>query len=366
MNPTGSRAPPDRGAVLARTVVESLQHLSRGATSALVALALAGSWLATYLAGGAKVFPSHFFYVAILLAAARLGYPAVIVTAVSAGVIAGPLLPADVPEGTSQSSSDWLARGGFFLGIGLAMSMVTRGLRASLQREGALARAERYLAEQKVAVLETVAHEFRTPITIIGGAFQSLRRFDRDADRDQDLLDAGSAATRRLSDLVDGSLAAIEAGGDSPGESAQVDLIDTCREVARGLEALGGTYRVRIQARPHRPKWHGDPQVARVVLRCLIDNALKYSIKPEEVEVVIEGSGSEVEVRIRDRGVGLGDRPDLATDAFVRGRVDATRGRAGLGLGLATARAMLENGGGELELREREGGGTEVIARFAS
>src|SRR6266542_1092265 len=92
---------------------------SPGRGIAIVAVLLGLSWLVSYVLGGAGRVPPHWFYVPILLAAARFGLPGAAATAVVAGLVAGPLLPLDVATGTRQHFLDWSARLGFFLGIGL-------------------------------------------------------------------------------------------------------------------------------------------------------------------------------------------------------------------------------------------------------
>lgn len=364
MEQSEPRAGVDRGVTLANSAVDGLQRLARHTAALIVAASLAVSWLAVYVAGGAGVVPPHFFYVALILAAARFGYPGVIATALSAGVIAGPLLPSDVAAGTSQAASDWLARTGSFVGIGLVMAAVVRGLRTSLERQAALARAERGLAEHKVAVLETVSHEFRTPITIINGALQTLHRVDLDPVQRGEFLDMAEASVTRLSNLVDAAVVATEATAGPPGELRSIDLVEMCHEIARDLASIGGRDRVGVQPRHRQTPWRGDARAARIIVRCLIENALKYSPANEAVEVVIARAEALLEVRVCDRGPGLADRDGLRTHALVRGDVDATRGQAGLGLGLATARALIERVGGELDLVDRDGGGTEAVARF--
>jgi len=83
---------------------------------AIVAGLLGLSWLISYVLGGAGQVPPHWFYVPILLAAARFGLAGAAATAVVAGLVAGPLLPLDVATGAQQHVLDWSGRLGFFLG----------------------------------------------------------------------------------------------------------------------------------------------------------------------------------------------------------------------------------------------------------
>ncbi len=126
------------------------------------------SWLVSYVLGGAGRVPPHWFYVPILLAAARFGLPGAAVTAVVAGLVAGPLLPLDVSTGTQQHLLDWSARLGFFLGIGLVMGAVIVRLKGSLEREIALAREDRDLAlRESEATLRAVFAASPDMITMV-------------------------------------------------------------------------------------------------------------------------------------------------------------------------------------------------------
>ncbi len=136
---------------------------SFGRALAIVAALVALSWVVSYALGGAGRVPPHWFYVPILLAAARFGLAGAAVTAVAAGLVAGPLLPADVAAGTPQHLMDWLARLGFFVGIGLVMGTIVVRLRSALRDELALAQTHRDLAlregEQRTAAIIETASE---------------------------------------------------------------------------------------------------------------------------------------------------------------------------------------------------------------
>jgi len=118
------------------------------------------SWLVSFLLGGADSVPPHWFYIPILLAAARFGLRGAVITALAAGILAGPLLPADVATNEVQPLADWLGRLGFFTGIGVVMGTVTVGLTSAMQREIELTRdashsALRHSEERTRSILES-------------------------------------------------------------------------------------------------------------------------------------------------------------------------------------------------------------------
>jgi PAS domain S-box-containing protein len=127
---------------------------------AVVAALLFASWLVSYLLGGADRVPPHWFYIPILLGAARFGLVGALGAAIAAGLLAGPLLPADVATSETQPLADWLGRMGFFVGIGAVMGTVTVGLTSAMQREIDLTRtsgdlALRHSEERTRSILES-------------------------------------------------------------------------------------------------------------------------------------------------------------------------------------------------------------------
>ena len=98
---------------------------------------LAVAWVASYAAGGSHTAAPHLFYLPIVLAAARFAWPVVLATAVTAGLLAGPALPAEVSGGLHQRPEDWLLRVVMFVLIGSVLAFLIRGrhepLRTTMQ-----------------------------------------------------------------------------------------------------------------------------------------------------------------------------------------------------------------------------------------
>ena len=151
---------------LARGALRGLVGTSLPAATAIVVLAMAGSWAATYLMGGADTVVPHWYYLPIVFTAARFGPVAALVVAVAAGVLAGPLTLVHVNSGIEQEATRWLSRTAFFVVIGQLMAglvspaLPTAGeeLRQRRQdralREG-LERGEFFLVYQPIVDMRT-------------------------------------------------------------------------------------------------------------------------------------------------------------------------------------------------------------------
>ncbi|NEZ03957.1 EAL domain-containing protein [Wenzhouxiangella sp. XN201] len=107
-----------REEILAYRALRASVGLSRRASLSLIFIGLLVSWLLSYVTGGAEVLAPHWYYLPILFAATRFGPLAALIVACMAGVIAGPLTPADVETGRPQELVQWLSRAGFFILIG--------------------------------------------------------------------------------------------------------------------------------------------------------------------------------------------------------------------------------------------------------
>jgi PAS domain S-box-containing protein len=118
-----------------------------------VAVLLGLGWAFVLLAGGSQHVTTQWFYVPILLAAMLLGPLGTLLTAVIAAVIAGPLTPADVQGHLFESPALWIARGCFFVGIGMLVSWLIERHRDAERRFQTAENAYRGLVEQLPGVV---------------------------------------------------------------------------------------------------------------------------------------------------------------------------------------------------------------------
>ena len=340
-------------------VVEALGRMQAGRGVIVIAITMIVGWLWIFSAGGASHVPPHWFYIPILMAAVRFGIPGALVTAIIAGVLAGPFMPAEVKLGTHQFLSDELFRALWFLVIGGLMALILARLKESLSREAEIARREAELATHKAAVLATVSHEFRTPLSVILGSAKMLVSQGGRPELETALLDGMLASARRLNDLVTTVLAVSE------GSLSHAELIEAPASLHEIVSMVTSRMHARDSTRVHVDVGDvvvvTDPGVLESLLRQLIENALKFSApKPVEVTATRQ-SDSSVQIVVADRGPGIDPQfLSRAFDPFTQGDASLTRTSAGLGVGLFVARRLADYLGINLDLGERAGGGAEA------
>jgi two-component system, OmpR family, sensor histidine kinase KdpD len=208
----------------------------------------------------------------------------------------------------------------------------------------------------KTAVLRSVSHDLRSPLTAIGTASEMLsdpqERLSA-GDRDE-LLASIREQARRLDRLVSNllDLSRLEAGAASP--VAELWTVDEL--VGRALEAIGADGdRVVVSLPEECPAVRADAAQLERVLVNLIENALRYSSSADSVDVRAVVDGGEVVVSVSDHGPGL-ERVDREA-IFEPFRVGSGAGERGSGLGLAIARGFASLNGGRLWVRFTPGRG---------
>jgi len=222
------------------------------------------------------------------------------------------------------------------------------------------AEAFRQADELKTALLATVSHDLRTPLTTIKAlAHQLAARGEEDAlsiEEEADRLNGFVADLLDLSRLSAGELPLrLEL-------DAVDDLVATTLDRLRGRSA-GRTIRVSrldhdVSEEPILFARFDLAQSQRALVN-LLENAIKYGPPAEPIELWIARVGDRVRLTVADRGPGIPDEErTLIFEPFYRPK-GARPDVGGAGLGLAIARRIAEAQGGSLTYATRAGGGSE-------
>jgi signal transduction histidine kinase len=337
--------------------------LARGRSASLlavgaIALGLGVCYGLTMALGGTTVVSTAWYMPMILLAAARFRYPGAAISSAVATVLAGPLSSL----GYAEAPSLWLGRGFVFLIVGLVTAALFDQLAAGRERELELAELERDLAVRQAAVIATVSHEFRTPLTVITGVARTLETHGMVTAEGASLLGGLSDAARRLTDLVNTIGAVLDdAGNEAFVRPETVIMRDLLAHVVMTLGVRDAENRVTIRIAPEAEIFVSDRELLGQLLRHLVENAAKFSPRDEPVEIRADRQGQRLRVRILDRGPGIDGALIGSLDPFRQGDHSMTRTKQGLGLGLFAADRLASVLDGSIKFLDRDGGGTEVV-----
>ncbi|HLY17908.1 MAG TPA: ATP-binding protein [Bryobacteraceae bacterium] len=230
--------------------------------------------------------------------------------------------------------------------------------RARALEEAAHAEAARQSELLKSALLDALAHDFRTPLTSIKAAVTSLLgQPPQDADRE--LMTIINEEADRLNRLVAEVLemVRIEAGKLRP-EKKPHDVGEIIHAALAEFQPLLHERSVDVRLPAAMPEADVDFEFIQQVLKQLLDNALKYS--PPQSPMVISARAGEgrIVVSVADRGSGIDEQEQLRVfDKFFRAREHRFR-VPGTGMGLAIAKGIVEAHGGRIWVTSEPGQGS--------
>ncbi|HTW37186.1 MAG TPA: sensor histidine kinase KdpD [Steroidobacteraceae bacterium] len=240
--------------------------------------------------------------------------------------------------------------------IGIAVERVRLAERAEAVRVA----AER--ESLRNTLLASISHDLRTPLAAMAGAGGTLAEHGPALDEPTRASLARSIETkaREMSELVSNVLDLMRL------ESGQVVLRRDWQMLEDLAEAALGTLAPRLAAYSVETRWpaqlppvYVDATLVVKVFANLLDNIVKHTPPGTRVVIAAAADGAFVRVTVDDDGPGLpaGD-PARLLEKFQRGNEEGAA--VGVGLGLAICKAIVEAHGGEIEARNRVGGG----ARF--
>lgn len=210
------------------------------------------------------------------------------------------------------------------------------------------------------AFVSVISHELRTPITTILAGSRILRRRVRSAPLAADLAADIEAEADRLARIVEDLLVLSRL------ERRNLEIAQEPVHLSHLVERIVASESRRWPNRTFVGPGHVGVAVARgeetyveQVLRNLLSNAAKYSPEGSTVEVAVEADGPRTTVRVLDEGPGIA-REELHKLFTLFYRSPSTAAAAaGAGIGLFVARRLVDEMGGEMWVRPRDGVGSE-------
>lgn len=222
--------------------------------------------------------------------------------------------------------------------------------------ETALLQAQAIQQEQR-QFIATVSHEVRTPLAVIDATAQNLNReTPATAVRSKARVEKISQATKRLSILFDDYLNDERFELFSQGiVPQQTNILPLLKDAVEAAQSLSDRHLFEVEADPGMHVWV-DPYGLRLILRTLVDNAVKYSPAGSHIVLRAASNAAGWQIDVEDNGASISEEERAQVfDRYFRGR--ASVNRVGTGIGLALARRFAEQHGGTLQLICPPGGG---------
>jgi len=273
------------------------------------------------------------------------------------------------PVGTFmlEDPENWIALFVFLVVsvVGSRVSVMARE-RAALVGQRQEADRMRQSAELKSALLSSLGHDLKTPLTAIRVATDNLRANWASDEERREQLDVVVSEVARLNRLFQNivDMARIETGSVAPAPE-WVDLADIVDAALQQAAQALGTHPLDLQL-DATGAIRVDPRLTAAALAHVLENAGQYT--PPETPITVSGrfDGRELRLQVRDRGRGIAAE-DLQNlfEQFYRGS-GVRRRSFGTGMGLAIARGLLAAQGGRVRVENHPGGGAEFTMTIPS
>jgi two-component system OmpR family sensor kinase/two-component system sensor histidine kinase QseC len=227
---------------------------------------------------------------------------------------------------------------------------------------GLLQRLGQTLDVQRAFVADA-AHELRSPLTALKLQLELLQQAPDTAARDAATRELGAGITRAAW-LVEQLLALARNEPGAPGlPFAAVDLAEIARAALAATvpQALARGTELELQAET-AVRLQGDATSLLVLVRNLVDNAVRHAPRQSQVLVRVAATPQGAELVVEDAGPGIpsGER-ERVFDRFYRRNPAASEGS---GLGLAIVRTVATRHGASVSLSDSPLGGLRVTVRF--
>ena len=334
------------------------------ALSVLIVLTVAVALYALGVTPGHVAVTAPFLLVVVLIAAVW-GREAAVVASLASALLFNYLI---IPPANTFSVPT--ADEGFLILSLLSVALIVgtwkdRTLRVERQvRE--LAASEKL---QKI-LLDTISHDFKTPLTAIVGSLSSLavegHRLN-DYDRKELIETAYQQATwlnKLISDVLE--MTRLEAG-TARLRREPASILDLVRQAQSQVREMIGERPSRIDIPPDLPPMAMDTVLMSHALANVLENAAKYSAPDAPIEVVAQAADGHVVLAVSDWGIGVpaDDLGRIFEKFYRRDHLkDPSRPADGTGLGLAIAKGIVEAHGGRIWAERRSEGGVTVRLRL--
>jgi hypothetical protein len=220
---------------------------------------------------------------------------------------------------------------------------------------------ERKLNQLQTQFIRTVAHEYRTPLSIILICSQMLESNVEQLDREKQLRNCHKIknSVKYMVGLLENVWLFKQAeSGQLKLNPAHLDLEQFCRQLIEQYQLIcrEGQEIQFICRGKHRTAWV-DEKLLQQILGNLLSNALKYSPDGGTVSLTMTCKNNRIIAQVRDQGIGIPveDQPHIFEPFHRATNINAIRGT---GMGLAIVKKAVDLHGGEISVKSKVGVGT--------
>jgi len=226
---------------------------------------------------------------------------------------------------------------------------------------------EKELGSLRTRIITRISHEFRTPLTVIMGSTQLLKKATQELLEERKLkhfFNIEHAIGQMLQMLEDALVISDAESGNLTCNPTMLDVEAIARELVEELQQkLNGKHTVELSVRGKDTHARLDEKLLRLILSNLLSNAVKYSPQGGLVNLDAVCEGGQGIFRIQDRGIGIPpeDRERLFESFYRSKNADDIQGT---GLGLAIVKKSVDLHRGEIAVESQVNVGTTFTVKL--
>ncbi len=214
------------------------------------------------------------------------------------------------------------------------------------------------LDELKTDFYTAIAHEFRTPLTVIMGMNENISNNEKE----KQLIRRNSENLLQLiNQMLD--LSKLESG-DLTLNKINADIVAYMRYLTESFYSLATDRGVRLTFYSEAKSVRMDYDEVKIqhIIYNLLSNAIKFTNEGGKVILHLKRVGNQLVLKVQDTGNGIApkDLPHLF-DRFYQGENSRKNSQVGTGIGLTLTRQLVELMQGEIKVESQEGEGTDFV-----
>ena len=201
----------------------------------------------------------------------------------------------------------------------------------------------------KYEFINTVTHKFRTPLTYIKWASETLSKAQNLDDLHKQVENIQVANTKLvgLTDLL------VQASGTEGGYRYYMEKVDISSVVREVVSSLDGSMRKKhLDLRQNvEPNLYADADITRIkfVIQVILENAIHYTKENGTIEISMKRNNADILFSIRDDGIGMTkDELSLIFSKFYRGKEAKLADTEGMGIGLFISKEIIGRHNGKI------------------
>lgn len=217
-------------------------------------------------------------------------------------------------------------------------------------------------------IIDVASHELKTPLTILNSFVEILlnRHESSSVEERMEYLGYVKESCRRLTSILDQFLTSSDLQRGAVGVGTERVPVEVIFEHVRSELKPGDSGRLRIELQPTGLMVNTDPHFLQIMIRNVVENALRFSPDGEMVTLRATSRDDGVEISVKDRGTGINSKElSRVFQPFARIE-DVDKHQRGMGLGLYIVQHIARLLGIDIRVDSQSGEGTVLSFKLPS